>query len=322
MPLTDDVSLATPSSVLVYDGPPATDAWHLTRLTGITATDLPKILGQSSYGNAMSVWARKRGELDEDEAGEAATWGNLLEGPVADEWARRRGTKVRNIGIIARHDALWQLASLDRLVMPCPDGDGPCALEVKTRSAFVAGDWHHEVPDDVLAQVQWQLHVSGYGHEHVAALIGGQKLREFRVDRDEAVIRLLVSEATRVWECVQSGEPPAVTPDAVHRRVLDALHPNRDGIAYAPAAQVQALLAERADVLHNLAGLNKIVKEAKGELEAVDAELIGLLGDAEALAIEGQDEPVLTYREVARSGYTVAPTTYRTIRIPKQRSTT
>lgn len=319
MPLTDpSPSLATPSSVLVYDGPPHTDDWFLARMAGITATDLPKILGQSQYGNALSVWASKRGELPEDEAGEAATWGTILEGPVATEWARRRSTKVAPIGVIARLDALWQRASLDRLVMPCPDGDGPCALEVKTRSAFVAGVWRQDVPDDVLGQIQWQLHVSGYNHVHVAALLGGQRLVEFRIERDEAVIALLIAEATRVWDCVQSGEPPEATANAVHRRILDALHPNREGIVYASAATVEALLAERKDAAANLAGLNRLAKEAKLDVEAIDAEIVNLLGDGDALAIEGDTDPVVTYREITRAGYTVAPTSYRSIRVYKR----
>lgn len=307
--------LATTSAVLLYDGLPHTPEWRAVRRGGITATDLPKILGLSRYGDALSVWAHKRGDLEDDEAGEAAAWGLILERPIGEEWARRRLTSVRATGVLAHAEYLWRRASPDFVVLPCPDGDGPCHLQVKAMNAFAAEEWKHEVPDRVLAQVQWEMAVSGYAHEHVVALIGGQRLVEHRVERDEKVIEFLIGEAQRVWGCVESGEPPAVEPSALHRRVLDALHPYRDGMASAPREQVEALLAARADATHEMSRWNREVQAHKRDIERIDSLLVELMGDAEALAIEGDVDPVVLYREISRAGYTVGPKSYRQIKV-------
>jgi putative phage-type endonuclease len=310
-----------PAATVIQDNGPHTPEWRAVRRGGITATDLPKILGLSQYGNALSVWAHKRGELDDDEAGEAAQWGLILEDPVAVEWARRRNSGVRPVGVMANVEHPWRRASLDRLVVPCPDGDGPCALQVKTTSWAVADRWRDDIPDTVLAQVMWEMVVSGFKHEHVAALVGGQKLVDHRVDYDPTLAEFLIAEATRVWECVQSGQAPEAPPSALQRRILDALHPERRGMAVAPRATVEALLWKRADLSEELSGHNAAVKRTKTAMEAVDSQLVELLGDAEALGIEGEVDPVVTYRLINRAAYAVSARSYRQIHVDKNRST-
>lgn len=315
----DPSALATPTSVLIYSGPAHTEAWFRHRQGGITATDLPAILGLSAYRNSLAVWAEKSGELDvADEPGEAALWGLALEEPIAQEWARRNGTTVMQIGVVANVHCTWQRASLDRLVRVCPDREGPCGLEVKCRSAHVAGRWSSDIPDDVLAQVMWQMQVTGYGHMHLAVLIGGNELRQYRVDRDRALIEMLVREGGRLWQHVQDGTPPPVDHDALLRSVLDQLHPNREGLVYLPANTIDALVAERRDAGREYAEASRTLKTAKARIEAADAAIVEALGDGDALAVEGQDTPVITYREVSRNGYTVAPTTFRSVRVAKE----
>lgn len=221
----------TPTGVLVTDAVPESEAWFEARRAGITGTDLPKILGLTKYGNALSVWLDKRGELD-DEAGEAARWGQLLEDAVAEEWAHRHGTAVSDVGVLAHVDEPWMRASLDRLVAACPDGEeNRCALEVKTRSAWVADQWAEGVPDSVLAQTTWGLMVTGLDHHHVAALIGGQRLVSYRVDRDPKLEEYLLDAARPVWQAVLDGVPPEAHPDSegILLELLDRLYAKREG---------------------------------------------------------------------------------------------
>jgi putative phage-type endonuclease len=307
-----ETSLATPTSVLVSQAAPETPEWFAQRRAGITATDLPKILGLSRYGNALSVWLDKRGELPAEPAGEAAHWGHLLEDPVAQEWARRNGASVTAVGTVAHAEYRWQRASLDRIVLRCPDGDdGSCPLEVKTRSAFLSGQWHSEVPDDVLAQVTWQMLVTGYSHVHLAVLIGGQNLRSYRVDRDGDVASLLLEEAGRVWRHVLDGTPPQVDADEVLLKVLEAAYPDRAGEVHADAATVAALVADYDDAAAD-------EKDAKTRKDAAKAALVALMGsDGDRLVIDGLTVPAVTFKASQRAGYTVAPTTCRQLRIDK-----
>lgn len=226
-----DDQLITPTGRLVTTAAPETDEWFEARRAGITGTDLPKILGLTKYGNALSVWLDKRGELDDD-AGEAARWGQLLEDTVAEEWAHRHGTGVISVGVLRHSDEPWMRASLDRLVVLCPDtGTTCCALEVKTRSAWVADQWAEGVPDSVLAQTTWGLMVTGLDHHHVAALIGGQRLVSYRVDRDPKLEEYLLDAATPVWQAVVDGVPPEAHPDSegILLELLDRLYAKREG---------------------------------------------------------------------------------------------
>lgn len=291
---------ATPTGVLVYDGPPHSDDWFAVRRTGITATDVPKILDLSEYGTARHVWLDKLG-LAPDDSGEseAARWGTVLEGPVADEWAARNGCEVVPVGILAHAEATWRLASLDRLILDCPDGDGPCGLEVKTRSAFVAGKWQGDIPDDVLAQVMWGLDVAGFDHMHVAALIGGQRMESFRVDRDDEVCAFLLAAATAVWEQVRSGEMPDCAPTAALGRLLDAMHTDRTGDAVVDRDVADALLGEYR-------AASAAVKAAETRRDRAKVSIVDRLGGAQRLAVEGEDGPSGVFSYDPRSKTTVS----------------
>lgn len=282
--------LITPTGYLVTNEAPDTDAWFEARRGGITGTDLPKILGDSKYGNALSVWLDKRGELD-DEVGEPAFWGHVLEDPVAQEWARRNSAVITTIGVVANVQDPWMRASLDRVIVngSCPDGDGPCGLEVKTRSAFKSSLFRSDVPDDVLAQTTWGLMVTGLNHMHVAVLIGGQELRSFRVDRDPKVEEYLLAAAKPVWQSHLDGVPPEVHADAdeVLLNLLNQLYASRAGVAELEADKVRPLLAEYVEG----GALEKQGKAAKAKAKTG---LVQLLDDCDTGLVD--EAVVFTYK--------------------------
>lgn len=287
------LQMPTPSGVLVYDGAPHTDDWYAVRRRGITATDLPLILGLTKYGNALSVWRDKRGERV-DEAGEAAYWGTVQEPIVAERWSDLNQTAVDKVGVLANSNNPWMVASLDRLVTTCPDGSGSegrrCGLEIKTRNAYVAGKWRDEVPDDALAQVQWQLMVTGLHHMHVACLIGGQRLQQYTVARDKQLEDYLMAAALPVWHAVHGGVPPDVTADeeGVLLRELNKMFADREG-----AIVVNETMADEYSSLylegHKQEGRGKRIKEvAKGNM-------VKMLGGAE-VATDEDNNPLWTYK--------------------------
>lgn len=212
----------TPTARLVWSGDPVLqrDEWLAVRRQGIGSSDAAKIVCPSKWGTALDVYASKLPDAPDDNAGEAALWGTLLEDVVAREWARRTGLRVSRIGVVEHVDAPWMKASVDRRVHGCQPGG--CPLEVKTRNQWTEGRWRDDIPDDVLAQLQWQLGVTGWDHGHVACLIGGQRLSIFDVPADEDVQALVVTEAQAVWKAVEDGTPPPIDLDAVDRRVADA----------------------------------------------------------------------------------------------------
>lgn len=213
-------SAPTAYRVLSADAP--REMWLERRRQGIGSSDVPAILGVDSYGrSARHVYWEKASvlPLPEEEVEEAALWGQLLEDPVAREWARRNHTTTQRVGIVAHQENEWMLCTLDRRVGPCPVDrsiSGRCALEVKTRSAWLAGRWRQGIPDDVHAQIVWQMLVTGYNHMHLAVLIGGQDYRQYTITADEELAAMVLRRVSGFWlgrVVPRSAPPPDGRPD-------------------------------------------------------------------------------------------------------------
>lgn len=288
--MTTIINKVTPTGILVLSSSAPREAWLAERTKGITATDIPAILGLNKYKTAIDVWTDKiQPNTDgfEPTIGnmEAAFWGIQLEDTVAKAWADHKNVKIRRIGII-RHDELdWARASLDRLVTGCPDGK--CALEVKTRSGYVGDEWDRGVPNDVRAQVAWQLMVSGLDHVHVIALIGGQRLVEhlIRLDHPDIDTDTIMTNACTLWDAVQSGQPPKLPEHLWTDAFLEAAHPDRTGEIEVEDANF--LVADYED-------LSNEIKELEERRARIKTQLIGALGDAEVALFEGR--PFYTYK--------------------------
>jgi putative phage-type endonuclease len=268
------MSKITPTGnlLLSIDAPRAD--WLAARREGITATDIPAILGLNKYKTAIDVWTEKVAPGPDDfnpqiGEGEAALWGIVLEDVVAKTWAEHAGLKVRRIGIIAHEEHSWQRASLDRLVLDCPDGR--CGLEVKTRSGYVGESWDKAIPDDVKAQVRWQLHVSGLDHIHVIALIGGQRLVEHRVNARQVKAEELTTAAQIVWDSVQTGNPPQLPEHMWTDEYLEALNPDRSG-----ELEVGDDIIQLAEEYKDIVSVSRDLDTEKAELRT---KLIGALGE-------------------------------------------
>jgi len=230
------------------------------------------------YKTPLHVYYDKLGALPEDDPGEAALWGNLHEETVAREWARRNRSVVRRVGIVAHIDHPWMRCTLDRRVTECPlnrERREACALEVKTRNAFVAGKWKRSVPDDVLAQTLWQITVTGYDHIHTAVLIGGNDYRQYVIRRkgNEQLIADITTLAAAMWERVQKRTPPPATGDPDRLvELFDTLHPDRSGCLELEGTPGYDLILDYED-----ARLRE--KAAAAEKKAAKAKLVELLGE-------------------------------------------
>jgi putative phage-type endonuclease len=225
----------TPTGVRVLPADADRDTWLAARRDGIGSSDVAAVLGLSDRRTPLHVYHDKRGELV-DEQTEPMLWGTLLEDTVAREWARRNRSVIQRVGLVANVDEPWRLATLDRRVAECPLNRATreaCALEIKCRNAFTASRWRTDVPDDVLAQVTWQIAVTGYDHIHVAVLIGGNDYRQTVVRRDETLAGFIAGEVGQFRTAhLLPGVPPPWDPDKASALIeLDNLmHPDRTGV--------------------------------------------------------------------------------------------
>lgn len=205
---------------------PARRAWLAQRRSGIGGSDIGAILGENPYRTALDVWLDKTGRAEPSETSEAAHFGTLLEGVVADEYAARTGRRVQRVNQILRHRAHpWALANIDRAIVN-PDIAGNVRwrderlstdriLECKTANAFAAGEWGEEgsdgVPPSYLLQVQWYMGVTSTQCCDIAVLIGGQQFRIYTIARDDELIAAMLERAAEFWRLVETDTPPEAT---------------------------------------------------------------------------------------------------------------
>ncbi|MFI1580071.1 YqaJ viral recombinase family protein [Embleya sp. NPDC020630] len=279
--------LVTPTGRLILPPDSDRDTWLAERRLGIGSSDVPDVLGVGDFGSPLRVYLDKVDQLADD-AGDPAFWGTVLEDPIAREWARRSRSVVEPIGIVEHHEHPHHRATLDRRITECPLPETRrqvCALEVKTRSAFKAARWHDGAPDDVLAQVLWQMHVTGYDHMHYAVLIGGNDYRQgvIRADDHRQVTADIVTAVDLFWtRHVEARVPPPHSGDP--DRTVDLyrrLHPSRSGVINLDRDP------DALGALHDYETARLEEKAAAKRKAAAQAELLRLLGPHRTAALGG-----------------------------------
>lgn len=291
----------TPTGVLIMTAAAAGDRprWLAVRREGVGSSDLAAILGVSAFQTARQCYYTKTGDLPEDDdISEPALWGNLNENTVAREWARRNKAVIRRIGVVAHEEHRWARCTLDRLVVECPLDRASrevCSLEVKTRSAWVAGNWRAGIPDDVHAQVAWQMFVAGFDHVHVACLLGGNDYRQYVVRRDPELEQTIHLRAAEFWfDRVLSRVPPPESELQVDRELdlEDRLHPNRVGtLRMGDREAMQAV-----EAIYSWVELGKEFSRVRRDRDVARLTLLRLLGDNDTAVAD--NELLYTYGTV------------------------
>jgi putative phage-type endonuclease len=278
----------TPTGRLILPADADRADWLTARRSGIGSSDVPAILGLIEQNPPLKVYYDKLGR-DVDDAGEAAYWGTVNEENVARRWAMQNRSVIRRVGLVAHeHHAHW-MTTLDRRVTECPldsSEQAPCALEIKTRSVFKSAQWHAGAPDDVTAQVLWQIIVNGYEHMHYAVLIGGNDYHQgtIRADEYRDVIDDITTAVDKFWhDHVQAQVPPEPTGDGeALAKLFRRLHPTRSG-----AVDID----RHGDALDALLDYNRHQREesaARKAKAAAKARMIAALGDAQSALIGGE----------------------------------
>lgn len=312
-------TLTRPREVLPWDAP--REAWLAARIPAITATDITALAGLHPYRSAWEVYQEKIGDPVPDTAGEAAQIGVALEPFLAEMWHDRpEGRELRPVGLLAHGDHDWMRCSPDRLAVDNEFLPGSAAgdaehwahvegvVELKTALGWAHLDFTEDsVPDRHLFQVQWQLAVTGLDRAWLVAL-AGPALKTYTVERDQALIDDLMAVGERfLVEHVAKRRPPA--PDGSDRlaSVLSKRwEPDPEKVVVLDPRDFWALHAARETAVADL-------KDAKARKTEAENTLRLLMGDAEAAVIDG--DQVATWKAGTRAGYTVAPTTTRTLRI-------
>lgn len=282
------------------------------RSTGIGGSEIGVLAGLSRWSSPIRVWERLVRGATTDDANLSTELGVELEEPVARVHAKRHGLYVRRCATLRHPQHAFAVASLDRAVwlekvdtrrkvQAIEDLVGADrALEVKTTSWRMAQEWGpsgtDEVPEQYLAQVVWQMGVSGLRRAEVVVYFrDDNELRSYSVPWNEELWRGLIEIAGRFWrDHVETSRPPPPDASESYREFLVRAFPATTG----PVLRVES--GTPVDRLARwYAQLKTFEKRLTAELKIAHAEILTAIGTA--AGIEGEFGSVKWLRSPAKS---------------------
>lgn len=188
--------------------PTTHEEWLKMREEGIGASEVAAILGLSPWETPFSLWLKKTHQVPPTEETDAMRRGHYLEDAVVQWWMHETGEQVIKASaadIIYVHPEFpYMRVTPDRIVKGRKK-----LLEVKS-TAINMGD---TIPDYYLAQVMYQMYVTGIHNAELIYIQGGLTFGRFIVDYDEEFANFIASEVTAFWEenILGMKEPDAIT---------------------------------------------------------------------------------------------------------------
>lgn len=208
------------------------DEWLNYRRLGIGGSDIAAICGLSKWKTAVHVYMEKLGQNKDELMSEAAEWGTRLEPVIAKKFANNHPewaiTEKKVIYCHPKHD--WALGNLDGMIIDPDQGRG--ILEIKTANEYLKHAWDDgNIPDYYFVQLQWYMFVTDLQWGYFGTLIGGNKYREYPVQRDDELIMQLFRLASDFWHnhVLLENSPPVDGSDA-SVTLLNQMYPSaKDG---------------------------------------------------------------------------------------------
>ena len=248
------------------------------RSTYIGGSDAAAILGVAPWQTRYRLWAQKTGLISEpiDPAKEKIfARGKRLEPVILQMFEDESGLHVdhRNRRF---YDSEYSFLAAEI------DGEtGDENIDAKTAQPFTRHLWGEpgsdEIPIYYTAQFMHGLMVTGRDVCHVAAMIGLDDFRIFKIQRDDELIALIREKELEFWELVQNQTPPPIETADDALIVWPASHLATAEVSEDVADLVQELKLVKAQI--------KGLETREGELK--DA-ILPAFQDAEAIASAGR----------------------------------
>ena len=297
------------------------ESWLASRTTAIGASEVAALFTDEN-GNSLSpfttsyvLWLEKTGQAEPAEL--TAEWvdlGNKLEPVIAEIYAERTGRKLWQGGpfCVASHPIDPRLrATPDRWVLEAPDRSGSGLVQIKNANAFKGADWEEGPPQHVEIQTQAEMAVTGCDWDSAAALIGGFSFRYFDIERNEDFIAELLEQVRWFWDLCDSMTAPPIDGSSKTLDAIKRLNPLDNG-------QTVRLPEEAVEWFNALEAAKASAKAAEQNENAAKAKLLAAIGAATYGALP--DGRTLSLKTASNGGgtRTVAPYTYRTLRLEKK----
>lgn len=188
------------------------DEWRAARSTFVGGSEVAALMGLSPWADAWKVWGQKTGLVPPLEDNQKLRLGRRMEKVIADEYELLTGRKVRRVeNTIYRHPLFAALgASPDCLCI-----DEERGVEFKNVGQYAMEGWgpegSDEIPTHYLIQVQTYLEVLNLPVWDVAAMMAGQEVRLYTVERNTTLGGEIRRTVETFWnDHIVTGTPPPV----------------------------------------------------------------------------------------------------------------
>lgn len=242
--------------------------WHEARRALITGTAIPVLLGISPWKCEADLADEMTNGTQTDETVRMRI-GSALEDLNLAEYQATTGKRAIRFRAMVRHrDLEWAAASPDARVV----GERRL-VELKwttSRTRFADG-----LPQDVEAQVAWQLGCTGFPVADVSVLTPDGLLPIVEVPADPALFADLVAVAQDFRRRLAAGGPFAQSADSLKRR-----YPADNGAEMVADAQLDG-------TVHELLDTRASRKRLEANEEALESAIKGRMGEFASLRGEG-----------------------------------
>lgn len=249
--------------------------------------------GVDPYQSPVMLWARKTGKLPPVPESEAMLWGKRLEPVILDVLRHDHGLAVWPGGDFDDESRPWLQGHPDAFARR---GDEPAyVIDAKTTGPWSAHLWDDDAaPSTYIVQLHVYMHLTGLDHGLLACLVAGQRLQLRTVERDQALIDLILTQLEAFKGFVDRDEPPPPRGDESDAEALRGMFPGESGKRMRLDRAGMALVKEyrerkqQADV-------------CKRQADALKEAIQLRMGDAE-IATNLSDEIVAKWSTFTRAG--------------------
>lgn len=248
------------------------------QLSGLGATDSPKILNLSKYGTALTVYERLQKISVPSEMGLPAWLGLRLQAVVGEMFSQAMGVKLRADNKHHRHfEHDWMTCHLDFRVW----GQPKTLVEVKTK-AYMRGwgeDGSTEIPADVYVQCQHEMAVTGADICYVAVLFGHHTYRTYPIKRDQGFIDKLIPRLEDFWfKNHLAGVPPLPTGHDLDDESLRRQYADHDETLKAATPEQEVIIGKLRSARLNVAQAEGAKAEIENRVKLMIGSAAGILG--------------------------------------------
>jgi putative phage-type endonuclease len=292
------------------------EAFLTERMKGIGGADAACALGLDPYRTQRELWSLKTGEIQDDfEDNRFTRAGRVLEAAIADLYAEQFGVTLRKRMVPVVHPKYpFMRGNLDRTIT-----GRRSVLEIKNVDSLVhrtSGEWGEpdtdQVPLRYMVQIRHYLIITGFEVGFLGALVGGNNLLRYVIERDHEAEDFIVQAEADFWRMVEKREPPEF--DYAHAStlgLLKRLHPGSNGLSKPLSDEALAWHQKIEDASAQIKMLEALKAEGKSHI------LKELAGYGFGTFASGGE---YRYREIERAAFEVKASKYQDLRFCKNQT--